>query len=95
MLPVNTERAKKRDILDRIESIEQALVRAHAYLDTGADADWHGFRALFVPKLKNGKELPPHRDWVKNVFVPRMERILSQAERALERVGALNSRGDR
>jgi hypothetical protein len=83
---VSAKSAKKKVILDRIKSIEAELVRARAYLESGAYADWHGFRPLFVPKLKDGKELPPHKDWVKNVFLPRLERALSQSERALERI---------
>ena len=77
---------KKKDILDRIRSIEEALERGRAYLENGAHADWQGFRALFSPKLEDGKELPPHKDWVKNVFLPRKERELKQAEAALERI---------
>lgn len=78
---------KKKAIRDRIQSIENALVRARAYLKTGAHADWHGFRALFSPKLRDGQELPPHKDWVKNVFLPRMERELNRSELVLERMG--------
>ena len=78
--------AKKEAVLERIESIERAIVRAREYLESGKHADWSGFRPLFVPKRKDGKELPPHRDWVKNVFLPRMERALSRSERALERL---------
>jgi hypothetical protein len=82
---VSSTAAEKKALLDRIGSIEDAVVRARAYLETGAHADWHGFRALFAQKLRNGEELPPHKDWVKNVFLPRMERALVQSERALER----------
>jgi hypothetical protein len=83
---VSPTSAKKKTILDRIGSIEDALVRARAYLETGAHADWHAFRPLFTPKLRDGKELPPHKDWVKNVFLPRMARALRQSERSLERI---------
>ncbi len=38
-------------------------------------------------KLKDGKELPPHKDRVKNVFLPRMEKALRRAEKIVERVG--------
>ena len=57
-------------------------------METGAHADWHGFRPLFEPKLRDGKELPPHKDWVRNVFIPRLEKELSQSERALERISS-------
>lgn len=83
---MSTKSAKKKAILDRIGLIEAALIRARAYLETGAHADWQGFRPLFVPKLRDGKELPPHKDWVKNVFLPRMEKALIRSERALERI---------
>jgi hypothetical protein len=39
---------------------------------------------LFVTKTRDGKALPPHRDWVKNVFLPNRERALRKAERLLE-----------
>ena len=83
--------AKRKKVLDRIESIETALVRAHEYLESDKHAHWSGFRPLFVPKLREGKQLPPHKDWVKNVFVPRQERALRRAEKALERIGPKDS----
>jgi len=79
--------AKRKAVLDRIESLEQAIGRAWEYLERGEHAHWGGFRPLFVGKLKNGKELPPHIDWVKNVFLPRMEKAMNRAERVLERLG--------
>lgn len=88
---VSERTAEKKAIRDRIGSIEDALIRARAYLETGAHADWHGFRALFVQKLRDGKELPPHKDWVRNVFLPRMEKALRQSERALERISRASS----
>ena len=80
--------AKTKAVADRIESLEQAIRRAREYLESGKHADWHGFRPLFDRKLKDGKERPPHKDWVKNVFLPRMEKALSRAERILERLSA-------
>ena len=77
---------KRKAIFDRIESLEQAIRRAKEYLESGKHADWRGFRPLFVPKLKDGKELPPHPEWVKNVFLPRKEKALSRAEKLVERV---------
>ena len=41
---------------------------------------------LFVNKVKDGKELPPHKDWVKNVFLPRKEKALRRAEKTVERL---------
>lgn len=77
---------KRKAILERIKNLEQGIVRAKEYLESGRHAHWHGFRPLFVDKLKDGKELPPHRDWVKNVFLPRAERSLARAQNVLERL---------
>lgn len=43
-----------------------------------------GFRLLFAPKVRKNKGLPAHRDWVKIVFLPRLEKALSRVERVLE-----------
>ena len=75
---------KRKAILERIASIEEAIVRAREYLESGKHEAWSGFRPLFVTKRANGKELPPHRDWIRTVFIPRKERALIVAERALE-----------
>jgi hypothetical protein len=34
-----------------------------------------------------GRELPPHKDWMKNVFLPRTEKALRRAEKVFERLG--------
>jgi hypothetical protein len=81
-----TMNAKRNVILDRIKSFEQSIRIAREYLESGKHADWSGFRPLFDRKFKNGKELPPHKDWVKNVYLPRMERALGQAEKTLDRL---------
>lgn len=86
MRPAPWRDAKTRAVLERIRSIEDAISRARAYLESGAHADWHAFRPLLVPKVRNGQELPPHADWIRNVFLPRKERALRDAERALERL---------
>jgi hypothetical protein len=70
-------------VLARIESLEAAIRKAREYLESGEHADWSAFRPLFNPKLKDGKELPPHKDWVKNVYLRKMERALSQTEKYL------------
>jgi hypothetical protein len=80
-------KAKRKVILDRIESLEQAISKAREYLESGKHSNWSGFRPLFVSKFKNGKELPPHKDWVKNVFLPRNEKALRRAEKIVERLG--------
>ena len=77
---------KESGILDRIKTLDEAITKGREYLESGAHADWHGFRPLFVTKMREGKALPPHKDWVKNVFLPRRERALRYAEKVLERL---------
>jgi len=77
---------KKKAVLDRIKRFEEAIAKGQEYLETGKHADWRGFQPLFDARVRNGKRLPPHKDWVKNVFLPRRERALRQAEKALERL---------
>ena len=76
--------ADRKALLERIASFEDALAKARKYLDSGANAHWQGFRPLFSDKRKDGKSLPPHKDWVKNVFIPRYEKALVKAERRLD-----------
>ncbi len=78
--------AKRKAVLDRIGSLEKAIGKAREYLETGKHAHWSGFRPLFDRKFRNGNELPPHKDWVKNVFLPRKEKALRYAEKVLERL---------
>ena len=85
-MPNKTMNAKRKDVLARIESLEQEIARAREYLETGKHAHWSGFRPMFVPKLKDGKELPPHKDWVRNFFLPGMEKALKKAEKIVERL---------
>jgi hypothetical protein len=75
---------KKKAVLDRIKHLEEAITKGREYLESGRHATWHGFRPLFDAKVRDGKVLPPHKDWVKNVFLPRRERALRQAQKALE-----------
>ncbi|MEM9556725.1 MAG: hypothetical protein AAGC60_20870 [Acidobacteriota bacterium] len=77
---------KQQAILDRMKSLEEAISKGKEYLESGQHADWNGFRPWFYGKFRDGKALPPHRDWVKNVFIPRRERALRKVERKLERV---------
>ena len=78
--------AKRHAVIERIAMLEQAIATAKEYLDSGKHAHWHALRPLFLHKLKDGKELPPHRDWVRNVFLPQQEKALSRAERLLDRL---------
>lgn len=75
---------KRKSIRDRIQRIEEAITKAHEYLDSGKHADSRDFRPLFNVKLRDGKILPPHKDWVRNVFLRRMERALRRAEKLLD-----------
>jgi len=79
---------KKKAVLRRIKHLEEAIAIGRAYLESGTYAHWFGFRPLFIPKMRGGKRLPPHTDWVRNVYIPGMERALGQAEKALERLDA-------
>jgi hypothetical protein len=88
-----TQRKKNKDLCNRKAIVEQiyrnedAISKAKAYLETGANADWWALRPLFVQKRRgNGELLPPHRDWVRNVFIPICERALRNAEKALKGV---------
>jgi hypothetical protein len=78
---------KKKEVLERVEFLKQAIVKATEYLESGKHAKWSKFRPMFVSKIKDGKELPPHKDWVKNVFLPRMEKTLKHAEKVVEQFG--------
>lgn len=77
---------KRMAVLDRLKRYEEAIAKGHKYLGSGQHARWNGFRPLFDRKMRDGTELPPHKDWVKNVFLPRLERAVRRAEKALERL---------
>ena len=74
-------KAKKNAILERIKAFEEAIIRGREYLESGKHADWSGFRPLFAIKVRSGKPLPPHRDWVKNVFLPKRVRGREEMQR--------------
>jgi hypothetical protein len=76
--------SERKNVLDRIKHLKEAIAKGNEYLQSGENAHWHGFRALFSSKVKDGKVLPPHKDWVKNVFLPNQERALALAEKVLE-----------
>jgi hypothetical protein len=82
----NASDSTKKDLVGRIKRIEEAIAKSNEYLASGKHAHWTGFRALFVTKLRDGEELPPHRDWVKNVYLPSLEKALNRAERILEKL---------
>ncbi len=79
-------RPRKKAIPDKIKYLEEAIAKGREYLESGAHADWKGFRPLFDPKVRDGKALAPHKDWMKNVFLPKHERALRKQEKLLERL---------
>jgi hypothetical protein len=78
--------AKQKAMLERIRRLEDEIAKGREYRETGAHAQWQGFRALFAVKAKDGIALPPHPDWVRKVFLPLRERALKEAENAMERL---------
>src|SRR5947209_3675346 len=49
--PNQAMNAKRKAVLDRIESLEKAISKAREYLETGKHAHWSGFRPLFDRKF--------------------------------------------
>ena len=84
-MDTSSEQRKIKRIEDRISSIQYELIKAHEFLETGAHAHWHGFRVLFKQKYISDKVAPPHKDWVRNVFIPNRESALKDAENILDR----------
>ncbi len=76
---------KRRKIIERVKRLEDDIDKARKYLETGEHSNWHKFQPLFSRKVKDGKSVPPHKDWVKNVFLPNLEKALSEAEKLLDR----------
>jgi len=79
-------KSKKKAILDRIEHFEDRIAKGNEYLKSGKHSDWHGFRPLFDEKIRDGKVLPPHEDWVRNFFLPACEKRLKEYQDKLERL---------
>jgi len=44
---------KAKAVFERIDHIEDAIVKAHEYLESGKHADWHGFRPLLAGKMRD------------------------------------------
>lgn len=78
--------SKEKAVLDRIKHLEADIVKAKEYLESGEYAQWHGFRPLFADKVRDGEILPPHKDWVRNVFLPSSERALKKAQETLDKL---------
>jgi hypothetical protein len=83
---------ERKAILDRIKHLEDAILRAREYLKSEQNASWHGFRPLFSSKTREGKTLPPHKDWVRGVFLPKSENALLHAYKKLERLSDVNDK---
>lgn len=77
---------KRKSIFDRIRHLEDALTKGREYLATGEHAAWQGFRPMFFDKVKDEKIAPPHKDWIRNVFIPRSERALKKAQDQLDKL---------
>lgn len=77
---------KRQNLLERISCIQEAIDKATEYLVNGKHAQWRSFRPIVTPKLRDDVPVPPHRDWVKNVFLPRMQRSLHYSEKVLEKL---------
>lgn len=86
-------KSKQKPVLARIKDLEDAIAKGREYLETGAHADWSGFRPWFVTKVRDGEVLPPHKDWVKNVFLPSREEELARAEKSLEMLALASKTG--
>jgi hypothetical protein len=78
--------SKRKVILDRIKHLEDAISKGREYLESGKHAHWHGFRPLFVNKVRDGTILPPHQDWIRNVFLPQTEKALRKARETLDKL---------
>src|SRR5437868_6409489 len=69
----------REQIIKRMERITEALYTAYEFLATGKNGDSHYFRPLFT-----GRDRLPHRDWIKNVFIPRCLKAVARMEKRLE-----------
>jgi hypothetical protein len=76
----------EKSILDRIKHLEDSILKAEEYLRDGSNSNYHGFQPLFRDKVKNGKVMPPHRDWVRNVFLPNCRRKVRKSLENLKRI---------
>ena len=79
-------KAKERAVHDRIKHLEEAIAKGREYIEFDKHSEWHGFRPLFSSKKKDDEIVPPHKDWVKNVFLPSKERALRISLKALETI---------
>jgi hypothetical protein len=77
---------KRKAVLERIRRFEEVIAKGSEYLESGKHVPWSRLRALSTAKVRDGKELPPHRDWVKNVFLPRLQKALRHTKEILEKL---------
>ena len=76
---------KVQAVVKHIERIEDAIIKG-ANSGERRPRRLARFSVVFHNKVQNGKAAPPHRDWVQNVFLPRSERAVERAEKALQRL---------
>jgi len=74
-------------VLKSIDNINRDIRRAEEYLSGSALTTMRGLRPLSVRKRSGGKDLPPHKDWVRNVYLRGRKKALIYAEKLLERLG--------
>lgn len=73
--------------MGKIRWCEEQLDLAYRYLETDEGSDLRIFRPLFSNKLNvSGNVLPPHKDWVKNVFIRRRENAILRLQKLLRRL---------
>ena len=78
---------KATSVMGKIKWCEDQLKLAYRYLDTDEGSDLRIFRPLFTKKLDaSGNALPPHKDWVKNVFIRRREKAIVRLQKRLRRL---------
>ncbi|MDT0594419.1 hypothetical protein [Glaciecola petra] len=75
---------KIKEIERRLEKLQNYLLIAKGYLNDGSNAEWHGFRAFYSPREKNGKIEPPNKDWITNVFIPSKLKQIAKSEDQIE-----------
>ena len=69
-------------ILKHQKRLERQIELAERYLATGKGAGAECLRPM-LNEDGMGDRCPPHPDWVRNVFIPRMRRGIQRCERSL------------
>ena len=80
--------AKRSSVMATRRWCEDQLKLAHRYLGTDEGSDLRIFRPLFDNKRDaSGDALPPHKDWVKHLFIRRREKAIVRLHKLLRRIG--------